>query len=175
SVAWLPRRCCLLSEKVSGTLEPVRRAKLFTSSEGSRHLFGQTLRKATKAQRPVIRLRLCAFARAMPNPPLRDQLLANAGLADNVDGPIAGSHELLGSVDADLAVDGHRQVLDGERVVLRFGGGGVGAAVDETFLDAAAREDDAEDLRPVVAAGRRIHLGCAAELRRDHDQRGLEQ
>src|SRR5205823_7095115 len=109
SVAWLPRRCCLLSEKVSGTLEPVRRAKLFTSSEGSRHLFGQTLRKATKAQRPVIRLRLCAFARAMPNPPLRDQLLANAGLADNVDGPIAGSHELLGSVDADLAVDGHRQ------------------------------------------------------------------
>src|SRR5437588_7504191 len=103
-----------------------------------------------KGQSFVMPLRLCT---RKPNPPLRDQLLANAGLADNVDGAIAGGHELLGGVDADLAVDGHRQVFDGERVVLRLRGGGVGAAVDEALLDAAAREDNAEDLGPMVAAG----------------------
>jgi len=42
-------------------------------------------------------------------------------------------------------------------------------------FEAAAGEDDAEDFRPVIAAGRGVDLGGAAKLGRDHHQRRVEQ
>src|SRR5262245_29236800 len=82
-------------------------------------------------------------------PSLRDQLFADLALADDVDGPITRSHQFLLAVDAELMVDGHGQVFDGERIILRLGRGGVGSAVDMALLDAAAGQDNAEDLGPM--------------------------
>ena len=72
-------------------------------------------------------------------------------------------------------VDRHGQVLDRQRVVLGLGGRGVGRAVDEALLDAAAGQHHAEHLGPVVAAGVGVDLRRPAELRRNHDQRRIEQ
>src|SRR6185369_6844635 len=64
------------------------------------------------------------------------------------------------------------QVLDRDGVALGLGAGGGRSPVDEAALDAAAGEDDAEDLGPVIAAVGGVDLRRATELGGDHDERG---
>src|SRR5262249_34703934 len=62
---------------------------------------------------------------------LRNQFLANRALADDIDRPIAGRHQLLFAVDSKVVVERHCEVFDCKRVVFGFGGGRVRRAVDE--------------------------------------------
>src|SRR5262249_50188389 len=103
------------------------------------------------------------------------QLLDDLAAVDDLDGPVAGGHELLVGDDSQEVVDRGGQVFGTDRGALGLGGRGVGGAVDGAALDAAAGQDDAEDLGPVVATGVLVDLGRAAELAGDHDHGPLEQ
>ena len=72
-------------------------------------------------------------------------------------------------------VDGGHDVLDGDRVEIGFGGGGVGAAEDVAFGDAAACEHGGEDAGEVVAACGAVDFGGAAEFGSDEDERAVEE
>src|SRR4051794_12413635 len=80
-----------------------------------------------------------------------EQLGADLAAVDDLDGAVAGGHQLLVGDDAELVIDGGGQVLGADRVALGLAGGGVAGAVDVALLDPAAGQDHAEDLGPVVA------------------------
>ena len=54
------------------------------------------------------------------------QFLDHLAAVDDLDGPVAGGHQLLVGDDAHLVVDGGGEVLGADRVALGLAGGGVG-------------------------------------------------
>jgi len=104
-----------------------------------------------------------------------DDVADEIATVDDFDGAVAWGHEFLVGDDAELVVDGGHDVFDGDRVEVGFGGGGVGAAEDVAFGDAAACEHGGEDASEVVAAGGAVDFGGAAEFGGDEDECAVEE
>src|SRR5690606_29823719 len=79
----------------------------------------------------------------------RDDLAA----IDDLDRPVARSHQLLVGLDAQTVINGGGPVFDAQRIVFGLAGGRVRRAVYDPALQTAASHRNAEHLRPVVAAG----------------------
>ncbi len=86
-----------------------------------------------------------------------------------------GASSRISDFETEAVIERGGEVFDGERVILRLARRGIGGAVDVPAGDAAAGHDDGENLRPVVAAGGAVDLGCAAEFGRHAHHRGIEQ
>ena len=93
---------------------------------------------------------------------------------DNLDGAVAGSHELFVGVDAELIVDGGHEVGSTDGVFFGFAAEGIGSAIDEPFFDPASCEHDGEDAGPVIAAAVFVDFRSAAELGGEHDEGVVE-
>src|SRR5438552_2698345 len=78
------------------------------------------------------------------------QALLRLAVLDDGDRAVAGGHQELVRVDAELRVNRRRQVGHGERVALGFAASRVRGAVHVTFLDPATGKHDAEDFRVMV-------------------------
>ena len=89
---------------------------------------------------------------------------------DNLDWPVTGSHQLLVSNDAKLLINSRGKIGRENRVFLRLGGQRVRFAIDDALFQAASCKKAAENLGPVVAAGRFVDFWGAAELRGEHHQ-----
>src|SRR5438034_1192952 len=86
------------------------------------------------------------FSEASLTRQLCEQVLPQFAFVHDDDRPVARGEQFLVRVDAELVVDGVRQVFDRERVVLRLARGRVRRTVNEPALDAAAGQDDAKHL-----------------------------
>src|SRR3954462_3744009 len=103
------------------------------------------------------------------------QLGNHVAIFHNLDRTTAGGEQLLVGDDAELFVHGGGHVFDGEGILVRLGGGGVGGAVDLALLETPAGQEDREDLGPVVAALVLVDFGGAAEFAADHDDGAVEE
>ena len=102
------------------------------------------------------------------------ELPDHAAVIVDLDGPSVGSLVDRIERDAQTLVDRRGNVF---RVIGGLGGllgERIGLTDGDSSTEAAAGQQGDARRRPVVAAGRRIHLGGAAKVAQDHDQRLLE-
>src|SRR5262249_51383555 len=75
----------------------------------------------------------------------------------------------------ELVVDGREIILDWNRIAIGFACGCIRIAVNLSFCDSTAREDQRIHTRPMITASICVDLRRPAKLARDHDQSGIQQ
>ena len=92
-----------------------------------------------------------------------------------MDGAAVGSLQRELRIEAEQREHRGGQVGRSDGMFVRALAGLVAGADDLAPLQAAPRHQHAEDARPMVATGRGVELGSAAEFSHDDDERGIEQ